>query len=86
MPKEFYVVLMVLSVFVPISLAVAWDAWLKHKRKLVEIQGGDKVKQLSEEKAELNETVEMLQDRLNVVERIVTDPARQTADEIEKLR
>lgn len=64
------------------------DSILKHRRKMAEIKYGrsDKEAQLAHDKEELKETIAMLQDRLAVLETIATDPARRTADEIEKLR
>lgn len=41
---------------------------------------------LKAENAELKETVGRLEDRLKVLERIATDPSRQLADDIERLR
>ncbi|MGB3795278.1 MAG: hypothetical protein WA957_03135 [Alteraurantiacibacter sp.] len=40
----------------------------------------------SQREAELQSEVEQLRDRVKVLERIATDPARRTAEEIEKLR
>lgn len=42
--------------------------------------------QLVKENAELRATVERLEDRLKVLERIATDPAKRLEDEIERLR
>jgi len=41
---------------------------------------------LAEENKALKETVARLEERLKVLERIATDPSRQLADDIEKLR
>jgi len=57
---------------------------LAHRRKMHEIKHGRGSHAL--ENKELRETVDMLQDRLSVLESIATDPARRTADEIEQLR
>ncbi|MCB2085025.1 MAG: hypothetical protein H6920_09695 [Sphingomonadaceae bacterium] len=79
-------------IFVTIAFfAGVWgvtDTVLKHRRKMAEIKFGrsDREVQLSADKAELKETVAMLQDRLTVLETIATDPARRTAEEIERLR
>lgn len=40
----------------------------------------------SAREAELENEVEQLRERVKVLERIATDPARRTAEEIEKLR
>ena len=82
----------VAMIFVTVSFFVAiWgitDSILKHRRKMAEIKFGrsDREASLAQDKAELKETVAMLQDRLAVLETIATDPARRTAEEIERLR
>ncbi len=43
-------------------------------------------KALANENRELKATVSKLEQRLNVLERIATDPSRQLSDEIEQLR
>ncbi|WP_284124916.1 hypothetical protein [Parerythrobacter aestuarii] len=50
--------------------------------------GADKQAALeqSQREKELQEEVGQLKDRIQVLERIATDPARRTAEEIEKLR
>ncbi|KEO89014.1 hypothetical protein EH31_13285 [Erythrobacter longus] len=62
--------------------------FLSHRRSMAEIKYGksDREVALTEENGELRETVSLMQDRLAVLEQIATDPARRTADEIEKLR
>lgn len=45
-----------------------------------------KIELLSNENQELVGKIDRLQERLQVLERIATDPARRTADEIEALR
>ena len=62
--------------------------FLSHRRNMAEIKYGrsDREAMLSEVNHELRETVGLMQDRLAVLEQIATDPARRTADEIEKLR
>ena len=42
--------------------------------------------QLRVEKAEADEEIAQLRERVKVLERIATDPSRRTAEEIEKLR
>lgn len=44
------------------------------------------VKGLKTENAQLRATVDKLEERLKVLERITTDPARRLADEIDELR
>ncbi|MCK0098488.1 hypothetical protein MWU38_03740 [Qipengyuania sp. S6317L1] len=64
------------------------DSVLKHRRKMFEMkhEHGAAGKTLTHENTELRETVSLMQDRIAVLEQIATDPARRTADEIEKLR
>lgn len=45
-----------------------------------------KIELLTNENEELVGKIDRLQERLQVLERIATDPAKRTADEIEKLR
>ena len=80
--------LLMLALGGPMALWGMWDSWLKHRRKMAELRYGrsDREQQLAADKLELKETVAMLQDRLAVLETIATDPARRTADEIERLR
>ena len=47
---------------------------------------GDATKALTAENQQLKATVGRLEERLKVLERITTDPSRQLADEIDKLR
>ncbi|HEU0309621.1 MAG TPA: hypothetical protein VFR36_00175 [Sphingomicrobium sp.] len=46
----------------------------------------EQTKALAAENQQLKATVERLEERLKVLERIATDPSRQLADEIDKLR
>lgn len=46
----------------------------------------DRTKGLAAENAELKATVDRLEDRLKVLERIATDPSRRLADDIDNLR
>lgn len=69
----------------------AWgivDSVLKHRRKMAEIKYGrsDREAQLASDKAELKETVAVLNKRLAVLETIATDPAKRIAAEIDGLR
>jgi cell division protein FtsB len=47
---------------------------------------GDATKALKAENEQLKATVDRLEERLKVLERIATDPSRQLADEIDRLR
>ncbi|MEO1220500.1 MAG: hypothetical protein AAFY42_04000 [Pseudomonadota bacterium] len=82
----------VAMIFVCIAFFVGcWgiiDSVLKHRRKMFELkqEQGAKDERLTQENTELRETVSLMQDRIAVLEQIAVDPARRTADEIEKLR
>lgn len=58
------------------------DEW---GNKVLPVKSGESEK-LAAENAQLKATVERLEDRLKVLERIATDPAKRLDDEIEKLR
>lgn len=49
-------------------------------------EAGEATKALVAENKQLKETVGRLEERLKVLERIATDPARQLADDIDNLR
>jgi hypothetical protein len=49
-------------------------------------EDGRKIELLSSENEQLVGKIDQLQERLQVLERIATDPAKRTADEIEALR
>ena len=78
--------LMFAGVGVPIAIWGMWDSWLKHREKVASTTSSRDVERLTHEKAEMREQMELMQDRLAVLETIATDPARRTAEEIEKLR
>jgi hypothetical protein len=48
--------------------------------------GGENNAQLVRENEQLNRTIDKLEERIAVLERIATDPAERTAREIEQLR
>lgn len=64
------------------------DSILSHRRKMAEIKHGRSEKEASliAKNDDLRETVEIMQDRIAVLEQIAIDPANRTAEEIEKLR
>ena len=86
MPKEFFIAMMIFAFIGPLALWGIWDSWLRHRAQLAKLYGGDKVARLTSENTELTEKVEMLEDRMAVLEKIATDPAINTAKEIEQLR
>lgn len=88
MPIHEAVAMVLVMGMLSIAAFLTIDAILSHRRKMAQIklQGSDRERQLTEENGDLRETVELMQDRISVLEQIATDPARRTADEIEKLR
>lgn len=58
------------------------DSYLKHRRKMMELQ----LKMVAEKAAVQGAQNERLEQRLRVLERIVTDKGLALSDEIEKLR
>ncbi len=87
--------------FVIAIIAMSYLAWIittairaKHGYPIEDEWGGGKVhkgsdeatKALVVENEQLKATVGRLEERLKVLERIATDPSRQLADEIDKLR
>ncbi len=75
-----------LAFVLPMAIWGILDAWFKHREKMAKVSGDTRVAKLKADKAELLDTVEQMQDRLAVLERIATDPARRTAQDIEDLR
>ena len=60
---------------------------LSHRRQMASIKHGATADDATaRENVELRETISLMQDRLAVLEQIAVDPAKRTADEIEKLR
>ena len=78
--------LMFAGIGVPMAAWGMWDSWLKHREKRFETANSQDVQRLTNEKAEMQERMELMENRLIVLEAIATDPARRTAEEIEKLR
>ena len=80
-----------IGVFIPIVAIIASACvfiallhFAQEKRK-IEVGGQDKG-ELARENEVLKDTVERLEERIAVLERIAVDPAERTAREIEKLR
>ena len=83
--------------FVLAIIAMSFLAWIittfiraKHGYPIENEWGGMTEKRddgkLAQENAELRATVAKLEDRLKVLERIATDPAKRLSDDIESLR
>ena len=72
-------------VAVPFLGSVLWGvtySWLEHRRELLKLQA----KMAAEQAAQYAAHIERLEQRVRVLERIVTDKGIVVADEIEKLR
>ena len=80
-----------IGVFIPIVAIIAsacvFIALLHfaQERRKIEVGSGDKA-DLTRENEVLRDTVERLEERIAVLERIAVDPSERTAREIEKLR
>jgi len=80
------------AIMIPIVaiLATAWmvvtGMKLKHRGGAPDSETSGENSRLRDENVDLHRTVDRLEARLSVLERIATDPAERTAREIEKLR
>lgn len=72
-------------VAIPVTVGTAYDAfnrWLKFKEKML----AEAARQAATEAARHVATIERLEQRVQVLERIATDSGTRTAAEIERLR
>ena len=60
--------------------------WAKHKQKLAQMQINSTAQQTAEKAAQYASQVQQLEDRVQVLERIVTDRGYDVATQIEALR
>lgn len=60
--------------------------WTKHQQKLAEMQIGSTAQQTAEKAAQYATHIQRLEDRVQVLERIVTDRGYDIATQIEALR
>ncbi|WP_394729008.1 hypothetical protein [Altererythrobacter sp. GH1-8] len=60
--------------------------WAKHKQKLAQMQISTTAEQTAEKAAQYASQVQQLEDRVRVLERIVTDKGYDVATQIEALR
>lgn len=60
--------------------------WTKHQQKLAEMQIGSAAEQTAEKAAQYATHIQRLEDRVQVLERIVTDRGYDIATQIEALR
>lgn len=80
---KFAIVFIVVGI--PIIGGMSWgmvDSWMKHRRKLAEIQ----VKLTADKATPYAAQVERLEQRVRVLERIVTEKGHGLSEEIERLR
>ncbi|MGB3710562.1 MAG: hypothetical protein WA985_02620 [Erythrobacter sp.] len=78
----------IIAVLIPIfALSIPIVAiWTKHQQKLAEMQIGSTAEQTAEKAAQYASQVQRLEDRVQVLERIVTDRGYDVATQIEALR
>ena len=87
MPWSEMVLTILLLVFAFSGVLGITSMVLSHRRQMAEIKHNKQADPaLEQENTELRETVSLMQDRIAVLEQIAVDPARRTAEEIEKLR
>jgi hypothetical protein len=60
--------------------------WAKHKQKMAEMQLGETAEQTAEKAAQYASHIQRLEDRVQVLERIITDRGYDIATQIEALR
>jgi len=75
-------------VLVPLApfIMVAFIVWTKHQSKLAEMQVSTTADATAEKAAQYSSRVQELEDRVRVLERIVTDRGYDIATQIEALR
>lgn len=78
----------VIGVFIPIiALMIPIVAiWTKHQQKLAEMQIGATAEHTAEKAAQYASQIQRLEDRVQVLERIITDRGYDVATQIEALR
>lgn len=82
----------VLGVMIPLTAIVLGcsigllGVWTKHKQKLAQIQSDTMAEHTAEKAAQYAAQVKGLEDRVRVLERIVTDKGYDVASQIEALR
>ncbi len=81
MSFNFGILIPILALMIPI-IAI----WTKHQQKIAEMQLGATAQQTAEKAAQYASQVQRLEDRVQVLERIVTDRGYDIATQIEALR
>ncbi len=80
---EGYLALMIPIIAMMIPIVAIWT---KHQQKLAEMQIGSTAEQTAEKAAQYATHIQRLEDRVQVLERIVTDRGYDIATQIEALR
>ena len=77
-----------LGILIPfVALAIPFFAiWTSHKRKIAEMTVSTTAEQTAEKAAQYASQIQRLEDRVQVLERIVTDKGYDVATQIEALR
>lgn len=80
-PASLGVMIPIIALLIPI-VAI----WTKHQQKIAEMQLGATAEQTAEKAAQYASQIQRLEDRVQVLERIVTDRGYDIATQIEALR
>lgn len=80
-PDTIWVLIPIMGMCIPI-VAI----WTKHQQKIAEMQVGATAQQTAEKAAQYATHIQRLEDRVQVLERIVTDRGYDIATQIEALR
>ncbi|MHA7819660.1 MAG: hypothetical protein ACX930_08460 [Erythrobacter sp.] len=87
MPTEEAVTVVLVTAFLSSAAWLTIKTFLNHRLEMARIKKGQpRNAAIERENLELKETVSLMQDRIAVLEQIAIDPARITAEEIERLR
>ena len=78
----------IIWVLIPLApfLMVSFIVWTKHQQKIAEMQVGATAEHTAEKAAQYASHIQRLEDRVQVLERIVTDRGYDIATQIEALR
>ena len=88
MPVQEAMAMIFITIATLVGITTIIRSILNHRQEMARIKHGRSEREatLLEDKVALKETVSLMQDRIAVLEQIATDPARRTAEEIERLR
>ena len=78
----------IIWILVPLApfLMVSFITWTKHQQKIAEMQVSTTAEHTAEKAAQYASKIQSLEDRVRVLERIVTDGGYDVATQIEALR